>query len=139
MNQSAVALPEPVETDGRRAAPLTRAEVRELNAATHERLNTQGAVRIQLAYFRCPWPCSPHIYRSVRKTAIDRWVRYMELTGWVLVSKVGCRPDKRRQAYDLRGDFYSLPTLGEVEVPVAAAFKKLDLRIVRVEVPVTDD
>ena len=115
---------------------FTHDEVTRMNALTHARLKEFGAVRVQTAFFRCPWPCSLDTYSKVRKAAIDRWVNYMERDGWVLVSKVRIRTDKRRTATATKGDWYSVPVLDEVEIPVAAAFKKLDLQIIRTEVPV---
>lgn len=135
MNE-AVALPEPAESHGSQPYVFTHAEVERMNALTHARLREFGAVRVQAAFFRCPWPCSRDLYQKVRKVAIDRWVGYMEGNGWALVSKVRVRTDKRRTAHATKGDWYSVPVFDEVEIPVAAAFKKTDLQIIRTEVPV---
>lgn len=133
-----VALPQPAESYEKREVVLTRDQVRGINQRLRRQLDRDGAVRIQVAYFRCPWPCSQRTYEKVRKVAIDRWLGYMSRTGWALVSKVGCRPDKRRRAHGLRGDWYSVPLLDQVEIPIAAAFKKLDMKLVRTEVPVSE-
>ena len=113
--------------------------VKKINEDIQKRLKTQGAVRVHVAFFRCPWPCPQVTFERVGRKAIDRWLKYMEKTGWQLVSKVKTRIDKRRMAHDLRGDWYSLPLMDQVEIPVAAAFKKLDMKIERVEVPVRDE
>jgi hypothetical protein len=132
------ALPDPGVGYERRELTLTHGQVESINHRLRQQLDRDGAVRMQVAYFRCPWPCTEVQYLRVRTAAIDRWVGYMERTGWALVSKVGVRPDKHRPAHGLRGDFFSAPLLGEVEIPVAAAFKKLNLVVMRTEVPVSD-
>ena len=134
----ALSEPEPGEGYERTALTLTREDVLKHNARMRDMVSRNGAVRMQVAYFRCPWPVSEEMYVKVRKAAVDRWLRYMEQTGWVLMGRVGVRLDKRRWAHRLRGDWYSEPSLGEVEIPVAAAFKKQDMQIVRVEVPVVE-
>jgi hypothetical protein len=78
-------------------------------------------------------------YEGVRKAAVAKWLRYMEQTGWRLVSEVLDFPAKRRTAMATNGHWYGVPLLDEVEIPVAAYFKKLDLQVQRVEVPVADD
>ena len=134
-----MALPAPTESYERTPFTLTREEVRQANAAYKLQRDALGAVRVQVAFFRCPWPCTRAQYERVRKEQVDRWLHYMEQTGWLLVSKVKVALGKRRPAHDLVGDFYALPLLDQVEIPVAAAFKKLDIKLVRTEVPVSDD
>lgn len=136
---SKTALAEPNEAVSSAGPSLRRADVRRLNAATHKRVASLGAVRAQVGFFRCPRPCTKAQYERVRKAAVDKWVGYMERTGWVLVSEVHCWPSKARVATRMSGDWYSLTAPDEVEVPVMARFKKLDMQIVRVEVPVADD
>ena len=133
---SPVALPQPDHEAESQEVVLTRGGVRAHNAELHERLAKHGAVRVQVGYFRCPWPCTQATFERVRKAAVDRWVRYMESDGWRLVTVPKCRIDKRRQSYTTRGDWYSVPAFDLVEIPVAAAFEKLNLQIQRVEVPV---
>ena len=135
---NAVALRRPTESYERAPISFTHEEVSRLNRATRARLEREGNVRIQLAYFRCPWPCTKAQYERVRTAAVKRWIGYMEKTGWVLASAVKCRVDRRKAATTLSGDWYSVPSLDEVEIPVAAAFKKLDLQIIRTEVLVSD-
>lgn len=115
-----------------------REDIKRINAEIAERVRTQGAVRIQIAYFRCPWPCSREILDKTSKKAITKWIRYMEQTGWRLVSRVKMRPDKRQRAHALQSDWFSVPVLDEVEIPVAAAFEKRDMQFQRIEVPVRD-
>jgi hypothetical protein len=118
---------------------LARADVQQHNAALARRLQTQGAVRPQVGFFRCAWPVTRRQYEGVRKAAVAKWLRYMEQTGWRLVSEVLDFPAKRRTAMATNGHWYGVPLLDEVEIPVAAYFKKLDLQVQRVEVPVADD
>lgn len=138
MANSAVALEQPAHQAAPQEVVLTRQAVDAHNAEVHRRLAKHGGVRVQVGYFRCPWPCTQATFERVRKTAIDRWVRYMESDGWRLVTVPKCRVDKRRKAYETRGDWYSVPAFDLVEIPVAAAFEKLNVQIQRVEVPVID-
>lgn len=117
---------------------FTRAEVRQHNARTRDLVARQGSMRIQVAFFRCPWPVSLRQYERIRKAAIDRWVAYMDRDGWQLISRVHVRTDKRRTSHRPVGDWYQTAILDEVEIPVAAAFKKRDMEITRIEVPVMD-
>ena len=132
------ALPRPDDRFDREAlGRLTREDVRAHNAKVAHLLKTQGAVRPQVAFFRCPWPVTPRQYERIRKAAVDKWVGYMEQTGWQLVSPVVDYPHKRRTATATSGDWYGVPVLDRVEVPVAAYFKKLDMKLERAEVPVS--
>lgn len=133
-----VALPRPAERYERQEVTLTREEVRQYNAAIHQRVATLGNLRAQVAFFRCPWPCTRTQYDRRRKAAIDKWVARMEFDGWQLASAVRDYPQKRRTAHAMTGDWYAVPVLDEVEIPVAAAFRKLDMKIVRTAVPVSD-
>ncbi len=116
-----------------------RKDVRAHNIALRHRLQKLGAVRDQVAFFRCPWPCTPAMYEKVRKAALNRWVGYMEKTGWQLMSPILDFPDKRRTSASTDGDFYGIPMFDMVDIPVAAYFKKLNLKTQRVEVPVSDE
>ena len=138
MPDDAVALTKPDERYESREITLTHEQVERINRETQQKIRALGDIRIHVAFFRCGWPCPKATYEKVRKTAIDRWVRYMERTGWVLVSTPKTRLDKRRMAHRLVGDWYSVPSFDEVEIPVAAAFKKLDMKIQRTEVPVRE-
>ena len=131
-------LPEPAESHGSQMYVFTREEVARHNAMTHKRLKDYGNLRFQRAYFRCLWPCTKAHYEKVRKAAIDRWVGQMEKEGWALASRVMIRPDKHRTSTRMRGDWFSVPVMDEVEIPVVAAFRKLDLQIIRTEVLVSD-
>lgn len=124
------------ERQGREPLVLDKADVRRHNAEVAHRLKTQGAVRPQVGFFRCPWPVTATQYARIRDAAVKKWIGYMEKTGWRLESQVLDFPQKRRTAAATSGDWYGIPILDQVEVPVAAYFKKLDMEIQRVEVPV---
>jgi hypothetical protein len=133
-----VALPEPKEGYEDYGLNLTREDVRRINLAMQNRLATLGNLRVQVAFFRVVTPITPPQYERKRKAAIKRWLSYMERTGWQLASEVKDYPEKARTSTAMTGDWYSVPVLDEVEIPVAAAFRKLDMKIVRTEVPVQD-
>src|SRR3990167_10522215 len=86
MPDDAVALTKPDERYESREITLTHEQVERINRETQQKIRALGDIRIHVAFFRCGWPCPKATYEKVRKTAIDRWVRYMERTGWVLVS-----------------------------------------------------
>lgn len=142
MNNHATSLPEP---DGAWREPcqgptLTHALVQKINHRTQQRLATYGAIRVQVAFFRCPWPCTKALFDKVRRAEVNKWIHYMEKTGWQLVGNVRtAKREKWRRSYDLRGDWYTIPAFDFVDIPVAAAFKKLNMAIVRTEVPVSDN
>lgn len=131
------------EPDAREYEPapdiaLPRSVVRAHNRRVQAMVKRLGAERMVQGYFRCPWPVTPAQYERIRKAALDRWIAYMEGDGWTLVGKPAVLVAKKRPSHRLRGDWYSVVVPDEVEIPVAALFKKNNMKIARVEVPVTD-
>lgn len=131
-----VALPKPEDRYEKVPTLFSRNEVRRYNAEIRNRIATMGNVRVEVAFFRCPWPCTRRQYERVRKAAIEKWIERKNIDGWQIVGPVKDYPEKRRTAHGMVGDWYQVAVLDEVEIPVAAAFRKLNMKIYRTEVPV---
>ena len=138
MTIRALAEPNAREYESAPDIALPRSVVRRHNLRVQQMVKRLGAERLVQGYFRCPWPVSLASYERIRKAALDRWIAYMEKDGWTLVGKPAVRTDKKRPSHRLQGDWYSVVVPNEVEIPVVAMFKKNNMQIVRVEVPVSD-
>ena len=134
-------LPPPADVHEVASEPaiFSRADILEYNETVRQRVAKYGNLRAQVAFFRCPWPCSRRQYERIRKDSIDKWLRRMEIDGWQLASIVKDYPAKRRTAVNMVSRWYQVPVLDEVSIPVAAAFRKLNMKITREPVPVTDE
>ena len=134
MNPELVKVP---DTDGADGSPVaTQEDIRKINRRLAAQRAKDGGLRIKSAFFRVPWPLTQRQYEEYRKEASEKWLTGMAKQGWELKSKVAVDGNKRKPATSYSGDWVVPSLESEVEIPVAAVFKKTKREDMRIEVPV---